>query len=75
VIALREPEMGYLSQSEIECLDFAHNKIKKLSLPQLMDLSHDAAYCAVEQDEEMSIENIIASLDNAKEVLEYRTSD
>lgn len=72
VNALREPETGLLSQTEIECLDHAYNQIKDLTFNQLKELSHDKAYCAVDQDEEMSIESIIESLDNSKEVMDYR---
>lgn len=73
--ALRAPEMGLLSQTDIECLDYAHNMIRDLSFGQLKALSHDAAYNAVDQDEDMTVESIIETLDNGDEVMEYRNSD
>ena len=71
VISKRQPDLQYLSQSEIECLDIAHNAIKKLSFGQLKKISHDEAYKSVEEDEEITIESIISTLDNKDEVLDY----
>jgi hypothetical protein len=71
VIPLRTADLNLLSKTEIECLDIAYNAIQKLDFGALKELSHDSAYTAVEQDEEMSIENIIMTLENSREVLEY----
>ena len=45
--------------------------VKNLSFNQLKELSHDEAYKAVEQDEEMSLESIALTLGNGQEVLSY----
>lgn len=71
VLPRREADLSLLSATEIECLDYAYNLIKKLNFGELKELSHDNAYKAVEQDEEMSIENIVMTLDNGIEVLDY----
>jgi len=68
---LRGANLGLLSATEIECLDYAYNSTKKLNFGQLKRLTHDKAYNAVEQDEEISLENIIMTLDNGKDILDY----
>ncbi len=60
-----------LSKSEIECLDFAYNLIKGLSFGQLKKLSHDRAYDAVEENEEIPLNSIVGTLDNSQDVLDY----
>jgi len=75
ILPLREPDVQLLSQTDIECLDYAYNQIKDLSFQQLKDLSHDGAYKAVDQDEEMTIESIINTLENSDEVMDYRGGD
>lgn len=71
ITARRGPDMGLLSPSDIECLDYAYNTIKGLSFVQLKDMSHDGAYNAVDENEEMTIESIIATLDNGEEIMDY----
>jgi hypothetical protein len=71
VLPRRGAEVQFLSRTDIECLDNAHNLIKNLSFTQLKFLSHDKAYKAVEQDEEMTVESIIATLENAAEIMGY----
>ncbi len=72
VIAKRPADMAFLSQSDIECLDFAYNLIKDLSFSKLKKFSHDSAYKAVKEDDEMTIESIISTLENKKEIMDYR---
>ena len=67
----RAANTDYLSKSEIECLDFALELVKPLDFDKLKELSHDSAYNAVQQDEEMTLESIINSLDNCTEIMEY----
>jgi len=69
----RPAKTEFLSKSEIQCLDDAYNKIKWFKFLELHDFARDEAFDAVEQDEDMSISNIIMTLDNGKEVLEYIT--
>ena len=73
IIAKRQADMAFLSQSDIECLDFAYNLIKDLSFAQLKKLSHDSAYKAVKEDDEMTIESIISTLENKEEIMDYRS--
>lgn len=68
----RMADLKYLSKSEIECLDYAYELIKGLSFGDLMKLSHDSAYDAVVENEEIPLQSIIGTLDNKDEVLDYR---
>ncbi|MBE3115895.1 hypothetical protein IMZ68_01700 [Candidatus Bathyarchaeota archaeon] len=52
-------------------MDFALELVKPLNFDELKELSHDSAYNAVQQDEEMTLESIINSLDNCTEIMEY----
>lgn len=70
----REANTRLLSESDIECLDYAYNLIKDMSFSQLKKFSHDEAYDAVDQDEEISLESIISTLENSEEVLDYLRS-
>jgi hypothetical protein len=71
ILPKRKAHIDYLSKSEIECLDFALDLVSPLDFDALKTLSHDSAYNAVQQDEEMSLDSIINSLENCTEVMEY----
>jgi hypothetical protein len=71
VLVSRKANMDLLSASEINCLDDAYEMIKGLSFQEVKELTHDSAYDAVEQDEDMSTKAIIETLENGKEVLDY----
>ena len=71
VTTKRPPNTNFFSKSEIESLNNAYELVKNLSFNQLKELSHDEAYKAVEQDEEMSLESIALTLGNGQEVLSY----
>jgi uncharacterized phage-associated protein len=73
ILPQRKANIDLLSKTDMECLDYAHDLIKGLSFGQLKEKSHDTAYRAVEQDEEMSIEDIVRTLDNGEEILDYLT--
>jgi hypothetical protein len=70
----RKANIDFLSASEIECLNYAYDIIKDLTLPQVRELTHDAAYESVDQDDGMSIIKIVETLENGKEVLDYMFS-
>ncbi len=67
----RKANEKLLSASEIKCLNDAYDLIKNLTLQQVKELTHDAAYDTAEQDDDISIRDIIGTLENHKEVLEY----
>lgn len=68
----REPNLALLSESDIECLDEAVECYGDKSFRELKDLSHeDRAYQAADENDLMSFEDMVRSLPNADEVLEY----
>jgi hypothetical protein len=67
----RVADTKLLSKSEVECLDYAYDLIKGLSFGQLKKLSHDSAYDAVGENEEIPLYSIVGTLDNSQDVLDY----
>lgn len=68
----RDPNLAVLSESDIECLDAALERYGRLSFGELKKLSHqDSAYQAADENDLMLFEDMIRSLPNADEVLEY----
>jgi uncharacterized phage-associated protein len=65
----RDCDLDYLSQSEIDCLDISIKQNGKLSFSDLKAKSHDSAYCSADQNDAMSFEEIIKTLDNSAEIL------
>jgi hypothetical protein len=72
VEAFRKANANLLSASEMECLADAYNLIKDLTLQEVINLTHDKAYDAAEQNDEMSTIAIIKTLVNGQEVLDYQ---
>jgi len=70
-ISGRVADMNVLSESEIQCLDYGFNIVKDLTFEQLKQLTHDSAYVAADQNDDMSITKIVETLKNANEVLDY----
>lgn len=71
LIPKRCPDMEYLSESDIECLDKAIDKIKDMSFSDLEKFSHDELYQTADINDEISIENIINYSCNPKELRDY----
>jgi len=71
VIALRHANLSQFSDSEIECLKYALSIVSPMKFEQLMEYTHDKAYLASQQNDEMSIDSIISTLENEKEIFEY----
>lgn len=67
----RQPDLDELSESEMECLDASIRKYGSMSIGDLKIASHDAAYEAADENEDMSLESIITTLPNGNEVLAY----
>lgn len=74
VVPTREPDLRFLSASEVECLDAGVEMVKDKSFEDRTEMSHDAAWCearANRQDKLMTLESIIRTLPNADEILDY----
>lgn len=71
IIPLRTSNSDMLSVSDIKCLDEAINEIKHLSFDELEKKSHDDAYKSADENDFISIENIINTFKCKDELLEY----
>lgn len=71
IYPLREPDLDYLSQSDIECLNNSIEKYKNYTFKQLHDESSDAAYRAAGENDEIPLSAIIELLPNSRELKEY----
>jgi len=70
----REPHLEEFSDSDLECLNRAIRKYGNLSFEQLTSLSHaEAAWKVADANDIMEIEHIIATFDNADELIEHLT--
>ena len=67
----RMANLDYLSESDIECLNEAINKIKSMSFRDLERFSHDSLYYTADQNNEISIDEIINHSFNADKLREY----
>ena len=68
---LRSASLDYLSESDLECLNQAIETYGHLSFKQLTDLSHDQAWHAVDENDCLNVEQIVATLTNADNLLDY----
>jgi len=71
VDALREPEIDYLSDSDVECLDASIEAYSRLSFGKLTQLSHDKAWQLTEQDDIMNLDHIVATFDNPMDLVDH----
>jgi uncharacterized phage-associated protein len=70
----REPNLKYLSKSEIAALDFSVKKYGALSFTDKTKESHDSAWQEAQRDDSMSLESIIKTLPNSEELWSYISS-
>jgi uncharacterized phage-associated protein len=68
---LREANLEWLSDSDIECLDESIHQYDHLSFAQLTALSHDAAWESADENDSISLEAIVQRLGNPSGLLEY----
>lgn len=69
--ALTESNEDYLAETERECLDAAIELVRPHSFGELSDLSHDAAWHAVSDNQPMSMLDIAAAGGAGEEMLRY----
>ena len=67
----KKPDMDYLSESDVECLDHAIAKCKDLSFSELTDLSHDMAWSNTKRDRAMSIKDILREAGDNEDYVNY----
>lgn len=68
---LRGPDLEWLSDSDLECLDWSIQQYDSYSFRCLAALSHDKAWEAADENDFISIENIIDSLGSPEGLLEH----
>jgi uncharacterized phage-associated protein len=78
VVALREPDLDYLSQSDIECLDQVIEEYGEPSdWTKMRDACHDAAWQkawdnrGIHRSRPISVESIVQLFDNSDELIDY----
>jgi uncharacterized phage-associated protein len=67
IVPLLNPELEYFSESDIACIDAEIETCRPLSFTQLKARSHDAAYAAAGEDDEISIQSIAAAVAESPE--------
>ena len=69
---LRKPNLDYLSESDLECLNISIDDNINLSFRKLKDKSHDKAYKSTkDENDEIYVDIIAEALDNSKDVKNY----
>lgn len=71
IIAKRACNMDLLSESELECIQQTIATFGKKSFGALVDITHDKAWHAVDENETIPLDAIVATLPNAAEVAGY----
>jgi uncharacterized phage-associated protein len=71
VIPLRNPDLEWLSDSDIECLTEAIDAYDTLSFHDLTALSHDEAWQSADPDDFISLEAIVRSVGNPNQLLKH----
>lgn len=71
VVYFRDADMDSLSESERECLDSAIAKYGNMSFGQLTTVSHDKAWESADENEFILVEQIVATLPDADELLRH----
>ena len=75
VIPLRPPNLDYLSESDLECLDKSIDVYAEMDLIQLWKIAHEEeAYTKARRNYPIRLSDIITSLPNGKEILDYLNS-
>lgn len=69
----RDPNLDFLSESDIECLDIAIKAYGNLPFSELKQHSHDEAYEAAVRDDFIPLEALVKSLPDGDLLLDYLT--
>lgn len=67
----RDPNLNYLSNSDIEALDYAFQNYGNCSFDELHELSSNNAYLKTQENDEISVLDIAEDLPNSAELIEY----
>lgn len=67
----KEPDMDFLSDSDVECLDSAILKCKDKSFKELTIMSHDLAWENTQKDRVMSVKDILREIGDDEDYVNY----
>lgn len=67
----KAPDMDYLSESDLECLDYAIILCRDKSFNELTDMSHGIAWRATNLDREMSFKDMLREEGDTEEYVDY----
>lgn len=67
----READLDYLSESDLESLDFAIEKCKNLTFQQLTDMSHDLAWNNTQRDRAISVKDILREIGDDEDYVNF----
>lgn len=67
----KNPDMDYLSESDVECLDYAIELCKGKSFDELTMMSHGIAWEVTNRDREMSYKDILREEGDTEEYIQY----
>ncbi len=71
VKALAAPDMDELSDTDVECLEYAIDYCRDKSFSQLTELSHGIAWTNTARDRAISVKDILREAGNEEEYVEY----
>lgn len=71
LVPVKEADLDYLSQSDIECLDEAIEKCRNKDFLSLTDFSHGSAWKNTEPNHEMAMEDILHEAGAEAEYIAY----
>jgi uncharacterized phage-associated protein len=75
VAPLRGPDLSVLSESDIESLDIAISQYGGMSIGELIEISHDEAWQAADENALISVEKIAATLRDGDTIIDHLHDD
>lgn len=71
IVPLREANLDFLSESEVECLDASIERYGHLPFGEIKKLSHDAAFSLADENDQIPLEAIVKDLPDGELILDY----
>lgn len=71
IVPTRDSNIEVFSESDTECLDWAIEEYGHKTFGELTDASHDSAWIQTAENGEMTIESIVATLEDADVLMAY----
>ena len=66
-----QPDMDWLSKSDIECLDYAIEKCRGKNFEELTSMSHGLAWSSTQKDRSISFKDILREVGESEEYVDY----